>query len=556
MIMPFGKKDESLPMSIQTKGTLLPTLIPFGEQETVSSRYRQLGRVDREHATSLVRSCKARLSDAKASRFLVFHSHIQSWLTSMPLMLGDFVLLWLLLFGTTSIVERLYGLPTVMVTRNSATLASLLLWPIAQLAGLYPAMGTSPAVEFRQLVKSAGVALFVFAGIGIMHNPSAWMYLIGSTLLTLCLAVPLLPTSRFVMRALARRCKWWGAPALIYTDSATVGAEIYRRLRGSQERGLHPVGVVLESDESSEEAAILRDLSIPVFSAKRLLRTAFRSKATWVLIAKPSLVNVNHAWSDDESVNSALHAIPNRVFLSSYGGFDCGMWDRTHTVGTSAGLLVTNSRHCDFTLLLKRFLDFSLTATACMLLSPLLIGIVIAIRLSSKGPILYGQKRVGRNGREFVAWKFRSMVPNADAVLQKCLQDNPAFKEEWELTHKLKRDPRVTTIGRFLRTTSLDELPQLFNILNGDMSIVGPRPVINSPTYDATYIYDYPNEFAIYTSVRPGLTGVWQVTCRNSGVYEMRIYWDMYYIRNWSLWLDLYIMLRTIRTVLLREGSA
>ena len=148
------------------------------------------------------------------------------------------------------------------------------------------------------------------------------------------------------------------------------------------------------------------------------------------------------------------------------------------------------------------------------------------------------------------------MVPNADQVLQQCLQSNPDFRREWEETHKLKNDPRVTWIGRFLRTTSLDELPQLWNILCGEMSVVGPRPIVDSSDYDATYIRDYPREFAVYTSVRPGLTGMWQVTCRNSGVYEMRIYWDMYYIRNWSLWLDLYIILRTIRTVLLREGSA
>ena len=156
----------------------------------------------------------------------------------------------------------------------------------------------------------------------------------------------------------------------------------------------------------------------------------------------------------------------------------------------------------------------------------------------------------------FAAWKFRSMVPNAERVLQQMLDTDPALRREWELTHKLKRDPRVTWIGRLIRATSLDELPQLWNIFRGDMSLVGPRPIINRPDYDAQYIEEYPAEYAAYCSVRPGLTGLWQITCRNNGVYEMRIYWDMYYIKNSCFWLDLYIILRTIRTVLLREGAS
>ena len=126
---------------------------------------------------------------------------------------------------------------------------------------------------------------------------------------------------------------------------------------------------------------------------------------------------------------------------------------------------------------------------------------------------------------------------------------------EWEETHKLSNDPRVTTIGKFLRATSFDELPQLWNILRGEMSLVGPRPIIDSPTYDASYIHQYPDEFEAYKTVRPGLTGLWQVKCRNNGVYELRIYWDMYYIRNWSIWLDLYLIMRTIKTVVMLEGS-
>ncbi len=118
----------------------------------------------------------------------------------------------------------------------------------------------------------------------------------------------------------------------------------------------------------------------------------------------------------------------------------------------------------------------------------------------------------------------------------------------------MKNDPRVTAIGKLLRATSLDELPQLWNVLKGEMSLVGPRPIVDSPSYDASYVRQYRDEFEAYKTVRPGLTGLWQVRCRNNGVYDLRIYWDMYYIRNWSIWLDLYLIMRTIKTVVMREG--
>src|SRR5262249_30135388 len=159
-----------------------------------------------------------------------------------------------------------------------------------------------------------------------------------------------------------------------------------------------------------------------------------------------------------------------------------------------------------------------------ILASPFLLGIAIAIKLSSPGPIFYSQKRIGLGGRIFSAWKFRSMVPDAEKVLQQYLDSDPEIRREWVTTHKLKNDPRVTWIGKLLRTTSRDELPQLWNILRGDMSLVGPRPIVDSPQYDGAYVHDYPQEYSAYTSMRPGLTGLWQVTCRNNGVYEMRIY--------------------------------
>jgi lipopolysaccharide/colanic/teichoic acid biosynthesis glycosyltransferase len=145
--------------------------------------------------------------------------------------------------------------------------------------------------------------------------------------------------------------------------------------------------------------------------------------------------------------------------------------------------------------------------------------------------------------------KFRTMVVDGDAVLQAHFADHPDEKELWESERKLPDDPRVTAVGRLLRVTSLDELPQVLNILRGDMSLVGPRPIV------AAEIPKYGDTFALYTQVRPGLTGLWQVSGRNDLTFQERIALDAYYVRKWSFWLDLYILLRTPRTIITGEGA-
>jgi lipopolysaccharide/colanic/teichoic acid biosynthesis glycosyltransferase len=230
------------------------------------------------------------------------------------------------------------------------------------------------------------------------------------------------------------------------------------------------------------------------------------------------------------------------------------LWDQMFCFGSTTGLRFGGGHPGTFRLIVKRCVDILFTLAFLLVASPILVLFALLIPLSSRGPIFYSQKRIGLGGREFRAWKFRTMRRDADRMLDDYLAANPAARQEWDRTHKLAKDPRVTWVGRLLRATSLDELPQLWNILRGEMSLVGPRPIVDSATYDAAYVRDYPDEFETYKTVRPGLTGLWQVRCRNSGVYELRIYWDMYYIRNWCLWLDLYLILRTVKTVVMREG--
>jgi len=198
---------------------------------------------------------------------------------------------------------------------------------------------------------------------------------------------------------------------------------------------------------------------------------------------------------------------------------------------------------------LKRVLDLAATVALGLVSLPLIALVAIAIRLDSPGPVFFAQARIGKGGRKFRAWKFRTMVRDAEQLLDRFLQDRPALREEWERDQKLRDDPRVTRVGRLLRRTSLDELPQLWNVLRGEMSLVGPRPIVDEE------VGRYGPRFTLYAQVLPGITGLWQVSGRNDTSYEQRVELDSYYVRNWSPWLDLYVLARTVWVVLTGRGA-
>jgi exopolysaccharide production protein ExoY len=198
---------------------------------------------------------------------------------------------------------------------------------------------------------------------------------------------------------------------------------------------------------------------------------------------------------------------------------------------------------------LARALDIVIALAALLLTLPLFTVLAIAIRLTDGGPAFFGHKRIGRGGRSFRCLKFRSMVVNAEERLQALLASDPAAAREWARDQKLREDPRITALGKFLRKSSLDELPQLLNVLRGEMSIVGPRPIVEAE------IVRYGRSYRHYCQVRPGITGLWQVTGRNNVSYQRRVALDRLYVQTKSLPTDVKIILKTIPAVLVRDGS-
>jgi undecaprenyl-phosphate galactose phosphotransferase len=202
---------------------------------------------------------------------------------------------------------------------------------------------------------------------------------------------------------------------------------------------------------------------------------------------------------------------------------------------------------------IKRLMDISISGMALAALSPVFFAVVAMLKIEGQsGSPFYGGKRIGRNGKLFHCWKFRSMEPNSDHLLHEYLDKNPAAKTDWDKYRKLPNDPRITTrTAGFIRKASIDELPQLWNIFVGDMSLVGPRPILE----DEVSYFDE-ETLKEYLSIRPGLTGLWQVSGRNKTSFKRRIHWDSWYVRNWSLFGDIVILIKTPLVLLTRKGAS
>jgi exopolysaccharide production protein ExoY len=256
--------------------------------------------------------------------------------------------------------------------------------------------------------------------------------------------------------------------------------------------------------------------SSPYWPGLHSFATALQKNASVLFAADATRVAPHESASEWEQLSLAIHRLP------------------THRVQYSV---------------FKRLLDIVVVIALFPCLLPLLAVVAVVIKCCSPGPVLYRQQRVGRFGRQFTLWKFRSMQVNGDEILKRHFAANPEAELEWVEMRKLRNDPRVTTVGRILRRTSLDELPQFMNVLNGSMSLVGPRPIVSAERES------YGDAYLFYASAKPGLSGLWQVSGRSDLSYEQRVARDAEYIGRWNLALDLHILWRTAGVVWTSRGA-
>jgi Undecaprenyl-phosphate galactose phosphotransferase WbaP len=410
--------------------------------------------------------------------------------------------------------------------------------------GLYPGIMIPAAEQVKKYCISTFfgfcvIVSFVLVSSLTESDPAAFMkknsgsiYIILAFSLAFIFSMFLLPTFREFAKRKFSKYSWWGVPAVIFCTGNSAD-EVINKLNKNKYLGYKPAVII----DAALTEPVLKN-NIPAFPPNSEIEDIIHDYNI-----KQAIICDYHG-----EISSIMTSFRYTIAVSkSQSSFTCSQ--QLKDIAGIIGFASTHNLTFKTNLFIKRLLDIGLILFFSPILIPVFLILIILTKLTSRGPVFYGHKRVGKNGKEFKCWKFRSMCIDADKKLDEILANNPEMRAEWEKERKFTNDPRVTKFGKFLRKTSLDELPQLINILIGQMSFVGPRPVTEPELEKYGPYRDY------VLSVLPGLSGMWQTSGRSDTEYEERISLDSYYIQNWSVWLDLWILIKTVYVVLKGRGA-
>lgn len=407
--------------------------------------------------------------------------------------------------------------------------------------GLYTTGAFGAVEELRRAVAGAiFVCLVLTASLFFLQHTGPYSRGL-LLLLSGCLTAAAVPLVRSFARSVFAKRGWWGVPVIVL-GAGEAAETLIGRLCRHPEMGLRPVACLDDGRNTQGECA-----GVPVagpLSMARVLAGALRVRHA--LVAMPDVAREDLVWMLDDWGTVFRHVIliPDLFGIAS-------LWVSARDLGGVLGLELRQNLLVPLNRWTKRALDIAGALLVGTLALPLIAFAALWIKLTSQGPLIYRQKREGQGGRSLWMPKLRTMHMDAEALLMHVLSSSPQARAEWSRHFKLRKDPRILPgVGAFLRRTSLDELPQLWSVLKGEMSLVGPRPF---PRY---HLEGFGPRFrALRNRVKPGLTGLWQVSDRADGDLDVQEALDTYYIRNWSLWLDLYILARTVRAVLFPRGA-
>jgi Undecaprenyl-phosphate galactose phosphotransferase WbaP len=457
------------------------------------------------------------------------------WATILSLLALDLAAI----FGTALVLLGISvsaGGAQLSALENSLPAVSLVacaLFPISYgMAGLYRVIDMHPAAELhRMFVVSLIIGTAATVTAALLDPSQAYALALFSVLVAI-----VLPSSRVLGRILLARTDWWGVPAVVLGDGKH-GEAVIRTLSRWPELGFRPVAL-LNEEEIPVNGSAMRSAG-----SDRALNIAQEHRVPYAIIAMPTL-----PYKDRARLITKMGRFYQRLFVVPEGMGPAALWTAR---SSSQGLLGYGLKHFKLSVAaraVKRSIDIVGAAVGLVVLAPLFSAIAALISIDSTGPVLFRQKRMGLDGRCFTVLKFRTMYIDAEAKLHEILKEDPERKAQYDRYHKLDDDPRVTRVGKWLRRLSLDELPQLWNVLRGDMSLVGPRAYM-------------PGELPMMNGLSrtvlqcpPGLTGLWQVSGRNNLDFSTRVDLDVHYMQNWTLWLDLYILIRTIPVVMTGDG--
>lgn len=393
-------------------------------------------------------------------------------------------------------------------------------------------------------IKLLYITIFVFAVIHFcltyllahhiikLVNVAFWFFLLF-----------ILPFFRyFTKNVLLKLNVWQRRLYIVGTGSNAINA--YVMLRNNNLLGFNIVGFIsIDESLNSREFELLKHVKVYPYDVLLAENTKYEDTEVIFALENNELSGNIHKIDIIQTKYTFVSVIPDVTGLPLYGA------QLDHFFGSNQVLLrLKNNLSRRVNRLTKRVFDVILSIIGLCLLSPFFLVFAILIRLTGNN-IFFKHKRVGEGGRHFYCLKFQTMFANSQEILEQILKTDENARKEWEKDFKLKNDPRVTKVGNFLRKTSLDEIPQLWNVLKGEMSLVGPRPIIDAE------IIKYGEDFYYYKLVKPGITGLWQISGRNDIDYTSRVGLDVWYVKNWSLWYDFVIIFRTVIVVLIRKGA-
>lgn len=459
----------------------------------------------------------------------------------------DFLVILLCLTVAVEVADvPAYIISNRAVSSHSITLFTMLCWAMyAWQSGLY---GTRRPFwdDLYVLIKGLLFAAFLSAGVFVLATEKSPMQVLPAWLFI----VVAMPSARTLLKLVLIRAGLWQVPVIV-VGSGSNACQTVLALRDERLMGYYPLAMVnveknaapaanltIETRTASVNVPVLQDLS----TAKNLVKEHPQVKfalAVETLLSEENLLLLKHLTSryKDLLVVPAIRGLPlySTDFMHCFSHETLLLRVRNNLSNVSAQFV-------------KRLFDVLVSGSALIALAPFFIVICLLIRRDG-GNAFFAHYRVGKDGKLFGCMKFRSMISNSQEVLKTLLENDAEARMEWERDQKLKNDPRITPVGNFLRKTSLDELPQLINVLRGDMSLVGPRPVTQEE------LSRYGEEVTFYLRVKPGITGLWQVSGRNDTTYETRVALDTWYVQNWSVYNDLVILFKTIKVVIGRDGS-
>ena len=457
------------------------------------------------------------------------------WATAVSFLLPDLLSLTVVV-GVLFLVKRQFefedvAMPTMLPVAGIALLVAYALFGLYNVVAMHPAQELRTVAVVTTMVFVAYAFLLVLVGVGgaamLLGLLAAWLFTLSVVLV-----------SRALARVFFGRAPWWGAPVVVLASNGA-GDAVVRTLDRWPEIGLRPVAL-LHNEVEGEEI----DSRLALEMTRLAPALATTHKIPYAIVAMPDLdqrdlINLVGRCSKFFKFILVVPEVTGTTVL----------WTTRPSFKGMMGYGVQHAERARGALVVKRTIDFIAAFIGGVMLAPVLLIIAVLIKLDSPGPVFFRQNRMTRDGLCFRVLKFRSMHVDADQKLRAILEEYPELRAEYEEFHKLREDPRVTRVGRVLRRYSLDELSQLWNVLRGQLSLVGPR------AYMPSELSKMDSFEHVILQNRPGITGLWQVSGRNSLSFEERLQLDVHYVYNWTPWLDLYILARTVPVVLTGEGA-